>query len=189
MLFIGDITCTLMIMQAWQLDRDFSLGTIRMQVTESGELFSLRFVDRNSPVTEEQRPTQQASPYPPLPEEAERVLSSTVDQLREYFAGKRSCFDLAYHHTGGPFAEKVYSEVSRIPPGETRTYRQIAEAIGKPTAARAVAGALAANTLLIIIPCHRGVPSSGGVGNYRDGTRKKGELIALEKRLYGTSCE
>jgi O-6-methylguanine DNA methyltransferase len=80
------------------------------------------------------------------------------------------------------FQISVYKELLKIPFGQTRTYKQVAEAIGKPKASRAVGSACAKNPWPIIIPCHRIVPSSGKMGNYSfgKGTKTKSHLIKLE---------
>jgi AraC family transcriptional regulator, regulatory protein of adaptative response / methylated-DNA-[protein]-cysteine methyltransferase len=78
------------------------------------------------------------------------------------------------------FQQKVYKEVKKIPKGETRTYKQIAEAIGSPRAYRAVGTALNKNPDLAAIPCHRVVRSDGRVGGYRFGTKKKQKLLRRE---------
>ena len=87
---------------------------------------------------------------------------------------------------GTPFQKAVWEECRRIPPGETRTYGEIAAAIGRPKAARAVAQALASNNLLFYIPCHR-VVSASGLGGFRLGTNAKKTLLILEKTLKNTT--
>jgi len=79
-----------------------------------------------------------------------------------------------------PFRLRVWAEVKKIPKGQTATYSQIAQRIGKPKAVRAVASAVAANTDKIIIPCHRVILSSGKPGKYRWGTREKIRLLRNE---------
>lgn len=81
---------------------------------------------------------------------------------------------------GTEFQQKVWQELLKIPSGETRTYSDIAKAIGQPKAARAVGSACAANTLPVKVPCHRVVPKSGGIGNYRWGVEKKRALLQTE---------
>ena len=82
-----------------------------------------------------------------------------------------------------PFQQSVLLECARIPKGQTRTYAQVARAIGKPRSARAVGNALAINPLAPIIPCHRVVRSDGGLGGYsaKGGILKKKKLLAREK--------
>lgn len=81
---------------------------------------------------------------------------------------------------GTDFQKKVWRALMTIPKGETRTYSEVARMIGKPKAVRAVASAIAKNTIPVLIPCHRVVPQSGGIGKYRWGAKKKAQLLASE---------
>jgi AraC family transcriptional regulator of adaptative response/methylated-DNA-[protein]-cysteine methyltransferase len=87
------------------------------------------------------------------------------------------------------FQWKVWRELQKIPFGETRTYTEIAEAIGSPRAARAVASACATNPVSVVIPCHRVVRRGGGLGGYRWGIERKRRLVEKEQsaRERGTS--
>ena len=105
-------------------------------------------------------------------------------QLREYFAGKRTAFDLPLSPAGTPFQRKVWAALLEIPYGEVRTYQQIAAAVGSPRACRAVGGANGANPIPILIPCHRVVPKGGGLGGYAYGADKKQYLLTLEARKH-----
>ena len=80
------------------------------------------------------------------------------------------------------FQRRVYEELLRIPTGETRTYAEIAEAIGQPTAARAVGNACASNPVALAIPCHRVLRNNGTLGGYAWGTERKQALISAERR-------
>jgi methylated-DNA-[protein]-cysteine S-methyltransferase len=106
-----------------------------------------------------------------------------VDQLREemtqYFAGQRTRFDVAVAPAGTPFQLRVWTALLSIPWGETRTYAQLAEAVGSPRGFRAVGGANGANPVAIVIPCHRVVAGSG-LGGYTGGLDLKRQLLALE---------
>jgi methylated-DNA-[protein]-cysteine S-methyltransferase len=117
-----------------------------------------------------------------LAERAAGTLLKAADQLNRFFSGSLEHFDLPLREEKSPFRREVYSALSMTGPGETITYGDLARRLGRPGAGRAVGGALAANELLIILPCHRVVPSSGGCGSYRDGAKRKSALIALEKR-------
>lgn len=101
-------------------------------------------------------------------------------QLEEYFLKRRKAFDFAIRLEGTDFTLSVYRAILKIPYGETRTYGEVARAIGRPKAARAVGGALARNRHLIVVPCHRVVPASGAVGHYRGGSAMKATLLRLE---------
>lgn len=92
------------------------------------------------------------------------LIDEAIRQIEEYFSGSRKRFSLPLELTGTDFQKAVWREVSRIPYGETVSYRSIAENIGKPKAVRAVANAVGANPFPIIIPCHRVIPSDGSEG-------------------------
>ncbi|MDR1519433.1 MAG: methylated-DNA--[protein]-cysteine S-methyltransferase [Planctomycetota bacterium] len=101
-------------------------------------------------------------------------------QLREYLAGTRRRFDLPLKPEGTDFELAVWAALLEIPYGETRSYRQIAERIGRPGACRAVGGANARNRIGIIIPCHRVIGANGALTGYAGGLDLKGRLLALE---------
>lgn len=109
------------------------------------------------------------------------LIHATIRQLQEYVKGERRAFDLPLDLGGTPFQQAVWKETMRIPKGETRTYAEIAKAIGKPKAVRAVGTALKMNPICILVPCHRVVPSGGGIGNYAGGKGKKEWLLACEQ--------
>ena len=102
-------------------------------------------------------------------------------QLQEYFLGKRSSFDFPMKPAGTPFQLAVWNQLLQIPYGETRTYGQIAAAIGKPGAARAVGMACNRNPLWIAIPCHRVVGSNHALTGYAGGLDMKQALLTLEQ--------
>lgn len=90
--------------------------------------------------------------------------------------------DLPLDIHGTAFEEQVWQALRAIPRGTTRSYREVAAAIGRPTAARAVARACAANPLAVVVPCHRVVTSGGGLGGYRWGTERKERLLERERQ-------
>lgn len=105
--------------------------------------------------------------------------------LSNYFSGnKKTNFDIRLDPTGfgTEMQQDVLKAVMQIPYGQTRTYTQIAEMIGRPNAARAVAHAIAINPVLFVIPCHRVIRSNGEIGEYRGGSELKVELIEFEKQ-------
>lgn len=103
-------------------------------------------------------------------------------ELDEYFQGRRKTFDIPYRTHGTAFQEKVWAALREIPYGETRSYRDIAEAIGHPKAYRAVGMANNANPLFIIIPCHRVIGADGSLTGYGGGLPMKKALLMLEKK-------
>jgi methylated-DNA-[protein]-cysteine S-methyltransferase len=110
------------------------------------------------------------------------LLRRARDQLQAYFDGKRLSFDLPLAPHGSDFQKRVWAALCAIPPGETRSYADIARAIG--SAPRAVGGANGANPIPIIIPCHRVVAADGSLGGYSggDGPATKRFLLDLESR-------
>jgi len=103
-------------------------------------------------------------------------------QLGEYFAGHRKIFDLPLGPMGTPFQMAVWKALQDIPYGETRSYRDIAAAIGNPAACRAVGMACNKNPIWILIPCHRVVGSSRSLTGYAGGLDMKRTLLELEQR-------
>ena len=102
-------------------------------------------------------------------------------QLDEYFVGTRRTFDFPYRLHGTPFQQKVWAALRDIPYGETRSYKDIAEAIGRPKAFRAVGMANHANPIFIAIPCHRGIGASGSLVGYRGGLEMTKARLELEE--------
>jgi methylated-DNA-[protein]-cysteine S-methyltransferase len=106
-------------------------------------------------------------------------------QLKEYFAGKRIAFDLALAPKVTEFQTRVLGALRHVPYGETRSYGEIAAAIGQPRATRAVGGAVAGNPLPIVIPCHRVVGTGGALTGFSGGIDAKRFLLDLERRHSG----
>src|SRR5262245_27159989 len=101
-------------------------------------------------------------------------------QLEQYFAGKRTAFDLPLAMKGTPFQQQVWNALLRIPFGATASYGAIAAAIGRPAASRAVGGANHRNPIPIVVPCHRVIGSDGSLTGYGGGEATKRRLLALE---------
>ncbi len=108
------------------------------------------------------------------------VLLIAEQQLQEYFAGTRTVFDLPLDFCGNDFSQKVWHALLTIPYGQTRTYSQIAEAIGSPKAARAVGMANSKNPISIIAPCHRVIGANGKLTGFAGGMEAKAYLLQLE---------
>ncbi len=111
----------------------------------------------------------------------EETLEGAVGQLEEYFAGRRREFDLELDVRGTAFQQRVWEAVRAVPYGQTRSYRDIAVAVGQPAAVRAVGAANGANPLPLVIPCHRIIGSSGGLHGYGGGLDVKAKLLELER--------
>jgi len=108
------------------------------------------------------------------------VLEEAARQLDGYFAGARRAFDLPLDFQGTDFQRAVWAALLTIPYGETRSYADIARAIGRPTAMRAVGAANGRNPLSIIAPCHRAIGSNGALTGFAGGLDAKRHLLRLE---------
>jgi len=109
------------------------------------------------------------------------LLQEACTQLTEYFAGERTSFSLpiAYPH-GTPFQHSVWNALRDIPYGETRSYEDIAVAIGNPKAVRAIGQANTRNPILLLVPCHRVINKNGTIGGFGCGVEVKKKLLQLE---------
>jgi methylated-DNA-[protein]-cysteine S-methyltransferase len=113
---------------------------------------------------------------------AENSISrEAVSQLAEYFDGERKTFDLPLDVEGTPFQKAVWEELKQIPYGQTRSYGEIARAVGTPGASRAVGMANHNNPVAIVIPCHRVVGQDGSLTGYAGGVHLKQQLLAIER--------
>jgi methylated-DNA-[protein]-cysteine S-methyltransferase len=110
------------------------------------------------------------------------VLDEAEKQLKRYFAGKSKTLDFAVEVSGTEFQKAVWAQIASIGFGETKTYGEIAQAIGRPKAVRAVGGAVGANPVPLVIGCHRVLGTSGKITGYSggDGLPTKRWLLALE---------
>ena len=109
-------------------------------------------------------------------------LSDTAyEQICEYMKGERKSFDFAYELHGTEFQKRVWNELCRIPYGEIRTYRQMAEAAGNLKASRAAGAANGKNPIMIVVPCHRVIGTDGKLTGYAGGLELKKALLDLEQ--------
>jgi methylated-DNA-[protein]-cysteine S-methyltransferase len=108
------------------------------------------------------------------------LIRRAFDQIEEYLAGGRTSFDLPLRAEGTPFMLRVWEELCGIPYGETRSYKDIAAAVGRPGAARAVGMANNRNPIALIIPCHRVIGADGSLTGYAGGLDLKRRLLELE---------
>lgn len=159
---------------------DSPLGPI-LAVAGEDQLVLLEFVERRGLERELLRLRESAAIVP--------GRSAPIDQiereLAEYFAGERLAFETPIELRGTDFQRTVWNELLRIPPGETRSYQQLANSLGRPTAFRAVAQANGANQLAIVVPCHRVINSNGELGGYGGGVPRKRWLLDHERRGQG----
>lgn len=114
-------------------------------------------------------------------EEAFAPNRDAIRQLLEYLEGKRTEFDVPLDLRGTPFQLRVWHALLEIPYGATRSYADVARAIGSPAAVRAVGAANGANPVALIVPCHRVIQSGGKLGGYGGGLPLKRRLLAMEQ--------
>lgn len=143
---------------------DSPLGPLQL-LSDGGQLWAIHFPDQHNGA-------------PDSKEDA--VLQRTRRQLHQYFAGTRRQFELPLAPRGTPFQRQVWRELQRVPYGELRSYREIAVALGRPTATRAVGAANGRNPLPIVVPCHRVIGSNGQLTGYAGGLDLKYMLLELE---------
>jgi O-6-methylguanine DNA methyltransferase len=117
------------------------------------------------------------------------AFDDVAEQLEKYFTGTRQAFDVSLRFQGSPFQIEVWTALSGIPYGSTTSYAAIANAIGRPTAVRAVGAANGRNPISIIVPCHRVIGADGSLTGYGWGVDRKAWLLDHERdpetRLYG----
>ncbi|MDB5944036.1 MAG: methylated-DNA--protein-cysteine methyltransferase [Ramlibacter sp.] len=149
---------------------DSPLGPMVVAATDSG-LAGLWF--------EGQRHLPDHSGWPHAPRHP--VLVEAVAQLADYFAGKRTQFDLPLDLQGGTaFQQSVWQALLAIPPGGTTSYGDLSQRVGRPAAVRAVGAAIGRNPLSIVVPCHRVLGRDGSLTGYAGGLERKSALLALE---------
>lgn len=113
------------------------------------------------------------------------VLEQLGKDLTAFFAGELRQFNVAFQAEGSAFERQVWEAVARIPFGETRSYLQIAEALGNPGASRAVGKANGKNPVLLLLPCHRVIGSTGSLTGYAGGMERKRFLLTHEQKVAG----
>ena len=150
---------------------DSELGKIKIEV-EDKYIIGVNFVsDIDLPMDEINNENEKS------------IISKCKNQLEEYFNGERKNFELEIKFIKGTnFQKCVWSELCKINYGETLSYKEVAERIGKPTAYRAVGGANNKNPIAMIVPCHRVIGKNGAMVGYADGIDKKEFLLKLERK-------
>ncbi|MFJ1968548.1 methylated-DNA--[protein]-cysteine S-methyltransferase [Streptomyces sp. NPDC087903] len=139
-------------------------------VADEGALCGLYMTDQRHRPPEESFGDRDDTPF-----------GEATDQLKAYFAGELKEFTLELRLSGTPFQRSVWQQLLRIPYGETRSYGQLADALGNPAASRAVGLANGRNPVGIIVPCHRVVGAGGGLTGYGGGLERKQRLLDLER--------
>ena len=151
---------------------DSPIGRLRLVATDQG-LSHLLFDQQVGEGLESDGDEVEADDHP--------VLAAATTQLAEYFAGRRQEFDIPLDLTGTEFQRAAWSALASVPFGETRSYRQQAEAIGRPKAVRAIGAANGRNPVPIVLPCHRIVGSDGSLTGYGGGLPIKEYLLNHEQ--------
>jgi AraC family transcriptional regulator of adaptative response/methylated-DNA-[protein]-cysteine methyltransferase len=155
---------------------DCPLGRLLLAGTEKG-VSAVYLGDDDRPLEDE---LKREFPAANLGRDDE-ALAEWAGQVRRHLQGGLPHLDLPLNVRATAFQWRVWQELQAIPRGQTRTYRQVAEALGQPTAARAVARACATNPVSIVVPCHRVVRGDGGMGGYRWGLQRKEKLLQKER--------
>lgn len=150
------------------------LGLIHFAASDAG-ITHIGFVDQGNSNSKHNDNAQAGTADKPW-------LTLAVTQMQEYFAGQRSCFDLPLAPVGTAFQEQVWAALQSVDYGRTASYRDIAQAIGKPKAVRAVGAANGKNPIAIVVPCHRVIGSNGSLTGYAGGLERKQWLLAHEVR-------
>jgi AraC family transcriptional regulator, regulatory protein of adaptative response / methylated-DNA-[protein]-cysteine methyltransferase len=154
---------------------DSPLGAVLIAATEKG-LCSVKLAD--DPARLRRLLAEEFSEA----ELAHGELKEMKERILAFIEGEANLARLPLDIRGTVFQRRVWDELRRIPRGETRTYREIARAIGAPAAVRAVGSACGANPVALVVPCHRAVRTDGGLGGYAWGLGRKRKLLALEKK-------
>jgi O-6-methylguanine DNA methyltransferase len=160
---------------------DSPIGPLLLAATPKG-ICSVHFGRFREQEAELRRWSQQhlpGSPWVPQPE----AVAHAAKQLDEYFAGRRTAFDLELDLHGTPFQLKVWNALRRIPYGTTASYKQIGQMIGSEKAARAIGGANNRNPVSIIVPCHRVIGADGSLVGYGGGLNIKQFLLKRENAI------
>jgi methylated-DNA-[protein]-cysteine S-methyltransferase len=150
------------------------LGTILLVADAPGEALAGIYLERQKYFPDDAAAWNE-SPHVP-------VFRNAVAQLREYFAGTRTVFDLPLAPEGTPFQRDVWTAIAAVPFGATITYGELARRCGRPSAVRAAGAATGRNPLTIVIPCHRIVGGGGAMTGYAGGVDRKRALLTLEAR-------
>jgi methylated-DNA-[protein]-cysteine S-methyltransferase len=157
-------------METLQWSFDSQIGRIYLVASESG-LKSLLFHKQKVPMATSLKVKSPAVAF----------LSQAVRELEEYFAGKRTSFDVKLDVEGTEFQKKVWKQLQKIPYGATCAYQDVARKIHNAKAVRAVGTANGRNPVCIIVPCHRVIAANGSLGGYTAGLQIKTQLLRLEQ--------
>ncbi len=166
-------------MKAYVDEIESPAGPLAFAVDEDGALMRLHFVESDyGPVMQADLEDEGYTV------ETDRTRTAGVqEQLSEYAGGRRKTFEVPLAFAGSEWQKAVWRELTRIPFGETRSYAEVADALGRPGAARAVGSANARNVLPVVVPCHRVIASDGTLGGFNGGLHLKKRLLKHETRV------
>lgn len=156
------------------------LGALMMAASDRGLCF-VQFGASEPVLMQQLRAEYPGAAFSEMPARSREPFAQWMRALGEHLAGKRPALDLPADLRGTAFQMKVWNYLLKIPPGELRSYSEVAQGIGHPKAVRAVASACAANRVALVIPCHRVIRGDGGMGGYRWGMDRKRSLIDRER--------
>jgi methylated-DNA-[protein]-cysteine S-methyltransferase len=154
-------------------------GPLAFAVNEDGALFRLHFVESEHGSDMEEDLEDEGYTV----ESDDGRTARVREELSEYASGRRTTFDASLAFAGSEWQKSVWRELTRIPFGETRSYGEIADALGRPGAARAVGRANASNVLPLVVPCHRVIAADGTLGGFNGGLHLKERLLEHERRV------
>ena len=166
-------------MKAYVDEIESPAGPLAFAVDEDGTLVRLHFVESAyGPVMEAELEDEGYTV------EADETRTAGVRrELAEYVSGRRRTFDVPLAFVGSVWQKAVWMELTRIPFGETRSYGEIADSLGRPGAARAVGRANACNVLPVVVPCHRVIAADGTLGGFNGGLHLKERLLEHERNI------
>ncbi|MFP5441786.1 MAG: methylated-DNA--[protein]-cysteine S-methyltransferase [Gammaproteobacteria bacterium] len=156
------------------------LGTLLIAATDRG-ICSVQLGDDETALRQSLAVEFPRAHIVPVPESSRPVFAPWMNALREYLDGGPLRDDLPLDLQGTVFQQRVWRYLQTIPRGETRSYAEVAQAIGAPGASRAVGSACGSNRVALLVPCHRVLRGDGGDGGYRWGVARKRQLLAMER--------
>lgn len=156
------------------------LGLLMIGATDRGICF-LQFGDSHDALAQELQRQFPASVTQPMPSGSKTQFNAWMEALKRHLRGLEPRLDLPLDVRGTAFQLIVWRYLQKLPYGEVRSYAEVAQAIGRPSAARAVARACASNNVALLIPCHRVVRGTGELGGYRWGLQRKRVLLDTER--------
>src|SRR5919202_4049299 len=166
-------------MKAYVDEVESPAGLLAFAVDENGALIRLHFVESDYGSVMEEDLEDEGY----VVEADESRTAKVLGELSEYTSGRRMTFDVPLAFAGSEWQKVVWRELTRIPFGETRSYGEIADNLGRPGAARAVGRANASNVLPVVVPCHRVIAADGTLGGFNGGLPLKERLLAHERNV------